>query len=70
MTDEGYNLLVEAANPNESVIGIYDNHFFFIKKDENLNFIVEKNTKNFGIVTITSSNLFDAMTKIINDYIS
>lgn len=65
---EGYNMLQEQLSSTNYAVGWMFNNFFHIKKDEQQNFVVEKDIVNIGMVSEASDDLFDAMIKIVNKY--
>jgi hypothetical protein len=65
---EGYEMFLNEVNNGKKVIGMYFNIFFYIQKNEDGNFVVEKNIYPYGNVTEISSDVFDAIKKIVNKY--
>ena len=66
---EGYEMFLEAVNSENGIIGVSSNNFFYIKRNNDLNFIVEKNIPPYGNITETSKDVFNAIEKIKNNYL-
>lgn len=62
---EGYDMFIEAVNSENAIIGVSKNNFFYIKRDKDFNFIVEKNILNIGLVIESSKDVFEAIDKIL-----